>query len=170
MEFLRRVVHFLTNICYLLIIIYGLLCVPMILGYKPLVVLTGSMEPTYKVGSVLYYHQVNESDLDVDDVITFNYKDLVITHRIYEINGDEYVTKGDANNAPDPVPITKENILGKVSNIRIPLLGYYVSFINQHLYVIGVVVLILVSEFLLNNVRTFDIKKNRKDERNGLRK
>lgn len=169
MGFLKKIVHFLANLCYLLIIIYGLLCVPICFGYKPLVVLTGSMEPTYKVGSIVYYHKTSEIKLSVNDVITFAYEDnLIITHRIYKINGDEYITKGDANNAPDPVPITYKNILGKVTNITIPYLGYYVRFINEHLYIIGIVVIILVSEFLLSNVRTFDIKKNRKDERHGI--
>lgn len=169
MEFLRKVVHFLANISYLLIFVYGLLCLPMIVGYKPLVVLSGSMEPTYKVGSILYYHKVDESELGVNDVITFKYDDLVITHRIENINGDEYSTKGDANNSPDPLPIKYENIMGKVGKLTIPFLGFYVNFINEHLYLIAIVVLILVSEFLLNNVRTFDIKKNRKGERDGLR-
>lgn len=169
MEFLRKIVHLLANICYLLLVVYGLLCLPIVIGYKPLVVLTGSMEPTYKVGSILYYHKVDESELGVNDVITFRYDDLVITHRIENITGTDYITKGDANNSPDPLPIQYENIMGKVTNLTIPYMGYYVSFINQHLYLIGIVTLILVSEFLLNNVRTFDIKKNRKGEKNGLR-
>lgn len=168
MGFLRGIVHFLTYFVYILILVYGLLCLPMIVGYKPLVVLTGSMEPTYPVGSIVYYHSAAESSLRVGDVITFTYNDLTITHRIAEIHEDKYVTKGDSNNAADPVPITFKNILGKVGNVYVPYLGYYVRFVNEHLYIVGVAVFILVSEFLLNTVKAFDINKKRKDEKNGL--
>ena len=168
MYFFKKFIHILSNIVYFLIFIYGILCIPYIRGFKPLVVLTGSMTPTYKEGSIIYYKEIPEEFLKEGDVITFKYENLIITHRINEIKGNEYFTKGDANNAPDPKPITYKNILGKVSKIYIPYLGYYVSFINKHIYILAVVVLILVSEFLLSRVKTLDINKRRKDEKNGL--
>ena len=66
---IKKIVHILSYIAYILIGLYGIVCVPMIMGYKPVVVLSGSMEPTYHVGSVIYYHQVNKEDLKEQDVI-----------------------------------------------------------------------------------------------------
>ena len=46
---LKRYIHYLALLCYILILIYISVCIPIIYGYKPLVVLSGSMEPTYKI-------------------------------------------------------------------------------------------------------------------------
>lgn len=160
MNLFKKIVHWLCNICYLLIIAYAIVELPMLFGYKPLVVLSGSMEPSYKVGSVLYYKSVEEKNLKVGDVITFELDDgTFVTHRINRIVNGEYETKGDANNTPDLFKVKYENIKGKVAKINILFVGYFIRFINTNLYLVGVVVIILLSEFLLSNVGIFDIKK-----------
>ena len=160
MLILKKCIHILTLISYVLIFIYAVLCLPYLMKYRPLVVLTGSMEPTYKVGSILYYHKVPEENLKVDDVITFAYEDgTIITHRINAVINNEYQTKGDANNTPDVKKITYDQILGKVGKFSIPYLGYYVSFINTHIYLILIVAIILLSEFLLSFSKTVYIDK-----------
>jgi len=157
---LKRYIHYLALLCYILILIYISVCIPIIYGYKPLVVLSGSMEPTYKVGSIIYYKEVLESDLEVGDAITFSLgNETFITHRIVNINDGLYQTKGDANNTPDVMRISFRNIHGKVTNTSIPCLGYYIEFVNNHLYILGFIIIILVSEFLLGSVKTFDIDK-----------
>ena len=159
-NFLKKIVHWLSNICYLLIIAYAIVEIPMLFGYNPLVVLSGSMEPSYKVGSVLYYKSVEEENLKVGDVITFELKDgTFVTHRINRIVNGEYETKGDANNTPDLFKVKYENVKGKVAKVSVPFIGYYVKFINSHLYLVGFVAIILLSEFLLSNVGVFDINK-----------
>lgn len=157
---LKRYIHYLALLCYILILIYISVCIPIIYGYKPLVVLSGSMEPTYKVGSIIYYKEVLESDLEVGDAITFSLgNETFITHRIVKVNDGLYQTKGDANNTPDVMRISFRNIHGKVTNTSIPCLGYYIEFVNNHLYILGFIIIILVSEFLLGSVKTFDIDK-----------
>lgn len=164
MEFIKKIIKFLTNICYVLILIYAVVEIPMIFGYKPLIVLSGSMEPTYKIGSILYYKDVVKEELKVGDVITFQLTDgTYITHRINRIVENKYETKGDANELPDVFKIDFKDVCGKVSSISIGYVGYYINFINNHIYLVGVAVLILLSEFLLSNVRIFDIKKRGKE-------
>ncbi len=137
----------------------------MVLGYKPLVVLSGSMEPTYEVGSVIYHKKVDEEKLRVGDVITFTYdKEPFITHRIVSIKNGYFETKGDANNIADYKKIEYKNIQGKVAKFYLPVLGYYVNFVNNHLYYVGVIIIILVSEFLLGSVKTIDIDKRKGKE------
>lgn len=169
LRFIKRINSIIAKICYLIIIIYVLICIPYIFGYRPLVVLTGSMEPTYKIGSIIYYHKVPESDLKVGDPITFKLSNgTVVTHRINDINDNEYQTKGDANDTPDTLKIDYNNILGRVSNITIPLIGYGAYFIKTHNFLIGIALIILVSELVLNNILAFDIDKNRKERnKNG---
>lgn len=168
MGIIRKIIHFLAIICYILVLAYGIVCIPMIFGYKPLVVLTGSMEPTIKTGSVLYYKKVPESELKVGDPITFKINGQYVSHRINSIKDGQYQTKGDANQSPDPVRITYSSIEGKDSNITIPYIGYYIKFINEHLYLVAIVIIILLSEFLLGNTRTLDINKNIVEEEEVL--
>lgn len=166
MVILRKIIHWLANICYIFIVVYGIICLPMIAGYKPLVVLSGSMEPTLPIGSVIYYTAVEESELKVGDVITFrpNGGENMVTHRIHAVHDNKYETKGDANEVADPALLEYKDIVGRDLEIYIPYLGYYVRFINEHLYVIVIVVIILVSEFLLSNrsSEALDINNNTK--------
>ena len=85
-----------------------------IFGYGFLVVLTGSMEPEINSGELVI---IKEGEYEVNDVITYEAENLLVTHRIIEkniINGKiEYICKGDANNEND-LKISENQIQGKV--------------------------------------------------------
>jgi len=102
MEFIKKVIHVSAIISYLFILLYLVVCIPLIFGRHPIVVLSGSMEETYKVGSVIYYKKVLKEDLKVGDVITYkDYNNDIVSHRIVSINNDFIKTKGDANDVVD---------------------------------------------------------------------
>ena len=97
---------------------------------KPLVVQSGSMEPSIKTGSVVFTQKF--PDYKKDDVITFspdNGKNL-ITHRIFSFDGTYFQTKGDANEEADFLKIKPDQIKGKVV-LYIPYLGFGVDFAKQ---------------------------------------
>ena len=108
-----------------------------VVGLQPYVVLSGSMEPTYHVGSLIYVKSVDYKELKVGDPITFLIsEDTVATHRIIEVLPDEeepntirYFTKGDANDAPDGSSVHYKNIIGKPV-FSIPYLGYVSNYIQ----------------------------------------
>lgn len=156
-KILRGISHVCAWIVYFFIGVYILCCIPMLFGYHPLVVLSGSMEPHMNVGSLIYYHAVSQDEIEKGDIVTFELDNQYISHRIYGIIEDgKYETKGDANNTVDPVKITYDQIKGKVYEKNIPYVGYYIQFVNEHIYTIVIAVVILVSEFLLG---TIDIDK-----------
>lgn len=160
MAILKKGINLLSNIGLLALILYALVASPLIVGYHPVVILTGSMSPTYKVGTIVYYKQVEESKLKVGDAITFkNNADATVTHRLNKIEDGLYETKGDANVTPDVEKIAYQNILGKVASVTIPLLGYYICFINNHLYIVAIILLIIIIDFLLE---IFNKKGNNK--------
>ena len=135
--------------------------VPSVFGYKPLVVLTGSMEPTFKTGSIIYYKHVNQNELKEGDIITFKMGDYIVSHRINKIDNGLYETKGDANNTVDANKITYNDIVGKDLNINIPYLGYYVKFFKDNMYILVIIAIILVTEFILGNInKTKKVKEN----------
>ena len=158
MKVLKKIFSILANVCYIGISIYILVCLPMLFGYKPLVVLSGSMEPTYKVGAIIYYESFDE--IKKDDVIVFsNSDDSFVTHRVVELKDDKYVTKGDANESVDAELVEVHNIKGKAINFIITYLGYYVQYVNTNLWLIISVIVVLVSEFLISNLNN-DTKKD----------
>jgi signal peptidase len=113
-------------------------------NYKIMTVISGSMEPAIKMGSVAIVKPVHstgsgQADYKIGDVITFgpySKTKAPTSHRIYDIKVVDsqpvYITKGDANNAPDPREIQKKDIIGKVI-LSIPYLGYAVNFAKKPL-------------------------------------
>ena len=172
MGIIKKIVHILAVISYVLIIAYAIVCIPMIFGNHPVVVLSGSMEPTYKVGSIIYYKKIPEKELNEGDVITFiTSNNKMVSHRIVNIDNGLIETKGDANNISDVNKIRYENIIGKVNKFNIPYVGYYIKKVNDHLTLFVIAdVIILVSEFLINNIEAFDINskdwRSKENERN----
>lgn len=124
-----------------------------LLGMDVFLVQSGSMEPKYHVGSVVYVKPVDTDELKVGDVITYQISSTVRgTHRIVEVVEDggsrAFRTKGDANEEADLGLVKPSAIVGKVV-FSIPLLGYFAAFI-QHppgsylLVSAGAVILLLI--------------------------
>ena len=107
-------------------------------NYKVLTVLSGSMEPTLKTGSVVIIKP--RASYDTDDIITFEkFENKIVTHRITEKRDDGkeifYTTKGDANNAQDQEEVSQSKIIGKVL-FDVPFVGYIVNFAKQPIWFI----------------------------------
>ena len=109
-----------------------------LIGLEPYVVLSGSMEPTYHVGSLIYVKSVDYKQLQVGDPITYMIsQDTVVTHRIIEVLVDEedpdtirYFTQGDANAVADGSSVHYKNVIGKPI-FSIPYLGYVSNYIQN---------------------------------------
>ena len=109
-----------------------------IVGLTPYVVLSGSMEPTYHTGSLIYDKKVDPFTLKEGDVITFMVsEDTLATHRVVGIVPDEdepgtirFRTKGDANDAEDGTLVHYKNVVG-TPVFTIPYLGYFSNWITH---------------------------------------
>jgi signal peptidase len=90
--------------------------VPSFLGYKPFIVLSGSMEPVFFAGDMVLVKEVDTDALKTGDIIAFRRGDSVITHRITEVSEAsgtrEFVTKGDNNNVTDNFKVTSDMVEG----------------------------------------------------------
>ena len=90
--------------------------VPDFLGYKPFIVLSGSMEPSIMTGDMVFVKETDPDSLKVGDVIAYKSGSAVVTHRIVEVkseNGEtRYVTQGDANNAADQSLVKPTDVEG----------------------------------------------------------
>lgn len=128
--------------------------IPTVAGHKVLNVLSGSMAPAINVGDVIIVEPLApDRELKEGDVVTFRAggaKDMLITHRIVGtvMANDEpaaYVTKGDANDAQDLAPITRDQVVGVYVG-RIPYFGYVANFVRTP---IGVVLLLVIPGLLI---------------------
>ncbi|MDR3759670.1 MULTISPECIES: signal peptidase I [Enterocloster] len=90
--------------------------VPDFFGYKPFIVLSGSMEPSIMTGDMVFVKETDPDSLKVGDVIAYKSGSAVVTHRIVEVkseNGEtRYVTQGDANNAADQGMVKPADVEG----------------------------------------------------------
>ena len=80
--------------------------VPMLFGWRPYVIESGSMEPRIGIGDVVLASPVAAADQKelLGRVTVFDSPEVpgkVITHRVVRLEGDTIVTKGDANQSVD---------------------------------------------------------------------
>lgn len=145
--------------------------VPSLNGYAPMIVLTDSMYPDIKSGDLIITKSVEASDVKQFDVITFydpaSRSGAVVTHRVMEITEVDgalaFITQGDANNAPDELPVPAENLIG-VYQMRIAGLGNVAMFMQTTpglILCVGVPLLLLIGYDVLRR-KAYE-KANKKD-------
>ena len=125
----------ISNTIYLMIVIaISITLIPFAFGYRPVVVLSGSMEPRYPIGSIIYYKSIDFEDIKEGDAITFKLGEgALATHRVIkkDIEKKEFITKGDNNQTEDAKPIAKEEVVGKVGKMVIPYVGFIGIYIKE---------------------------------------
>ena len=89
-------------------------------GFRQYIVATGSMEPKYKVGDLVFIRKTPEEKIKIGDIINYiseNGTDT-ITHRVTDIIKKDgqiyYQTKGDNNNSEDPELVKYRQVKGKL--------------------------------------------------------
>lgn len=134
-----------------------------ILGYRVFTVISGSMEPAYSVGDLLYVKTVDVNTIKIGDPITFILnEDLVVaTHRVVRIDTENqrFYTKGDANEIEDNDPVHFKNVIG-VPQFSIPKLGYVSNFIQNPP---GVYITIALGVIMILVVFLPDFKKKKEE-------
>lgn len=130
---------FNTVVIVLAVILVLLLVGVRFIGMDICVVLSGSMEPAYHTGSVIYIKKdVDPEALQVGDPITFELNGgMLATHRIIELVPDEadpsivrFRTKGDANDVADGSLVEPADVVG-TPVFTIPYLGFAVQYIQN---------------------------------------
>lgn len=144
---MKKAYHiFTTVLLVILILAAAVLFLPKFVGMTPLAVLSGSMEPTYHVGSLIYVKDADPGAVQVGDPITFKISDdTMVTHRVVAIDQEAktFQTKGDANDNVDGGAVAYENLVGKPV-FTIPYMGYLAVYANTTTGMIVTVTIILV--------------------------
>lgn len=134
------------------------LAVPLAFHARPLVVLSGSMEPALGTGDISVVRSIAPLDARPGDIVTFRdpeNADRLISHRVREMqvkgNAVVFRTRGDVNTASENWQISSSEEIGRVM-YRIPKLGYVLMYArSKGLFVLmlgGALAMLLVLELM----------------------
>lgn len=162
---LKRLWDLTTGILVAVVVAFAIfLMASRLLGMQVFNVISGSMEPKYSVGDLLYVKTVDPDAVQVGDDITFvlNEELVVATHQVIAVDAQNrlFYTKGLANATADAAPVHFNNLIG-IPVFHIPLLGYVSDFIRRPpgLYIAGGFCMVLLAAVFLP-----DLVVKRKDE------
>ena len=117
MRAFKKLWNFITTILVVVVVLLAIaLVVVRFFGYTPYTVQSGSMEPTYHVGSLIYVKEIAPEDITVGTPITFVVNDdlLIATHRVVKVDKYETKTQALVDEAGEPIldedgnPMTEE--------------------------------------------------------------
>lgn len=198
---LRKLWNLLSTLLVTVVVIVAFLLVGVrLIGLTPYAVLSGSMEPTYHVGSLIYVRDAEPYEVQVGDPITFvvNEDLLVATHRVVNIDIqttkqetltneagqtstqtvplDEFAyyfyTKGDANDVADGAPVYYKNLIG-IPVFTIPYLGYLSSWLQTRKgAIMGVTIgiVLIMLIFMPDMLRAVDEPKKKKKRKKSQKR
>ena len=144
-----------------------------IFNFRLFTVISGSMEPKYKIGDVLVAVETDPKDIKVGDAISYlgtrgSFKDKVITHEVIKIEQDKqgkryFHSKGLANAIEDP--IVEESQLYGVVKYKVKTLSLIYKVVGTPIgFIIFVVVPILYtigSEMLTSLLEKEERRRNK---------
>lgn len=150
-----------------------------IFGYKPLVVLSESMQPTFEVGDLIFVKDISEneiSQLQAGDIITYRINiidsnNIPITHRIIETGVDDngvpyFITRGDNNNFSNDIHVTYDMVEGVYNGNKIAGFGPYVhllqSYTGRIIFVLVIVFLFIILVGLIIMLIIFNVASKKK--------
>ena len=149
--------------------------VPDFAGIMPMIVLTDSMSPEILSGDLVICQTADPASIKEGDVISFfdpeGNGQSVVTHRVLEVldeNGElSFVTKGDANNTQDELPVPAEKLVG-IYKTRLQGVGNVAMFMQT---TVGLIVCIAVPIILLvlyDILRRRSYEKSKNNEKEEL--
>ncbi len=166
-KLIEKLIHTLLNIfigvlsIILLITIYSGLQIKILkqdyanfFGYSMFEVQTNSMAKKIYAGDWIVVKL--DSDIKVNDIITYKKEGDYITHRVTEIKNQTYVTRGDANSSKDPDSVDYNQIVGKVTKV---LKGF--GIFKKTIFNSGVLIILIIALFIVESL----IKEKNDSER-----
>ena len=152
MKLLKKIINVILTLIIVIAIIIILL---LLIGIKSYVALSGSMEPAIETGSLCFVNiKTKYEDIKEQDVIAYKMDDdIVVIHRVVEVNDKQLITKGDVNDYVDSIVVTKDNYIGK-NIFNIPKIGYIVRAFqsrNGKIISFSIIVLMFIAAFLFSD-------------------
>lgn len=144
---------------------------PSVFGYKTYVIISGSMTPYLEIGDIVLVKEIEQSELNTGDIISFRSGNSVITHRITNVEQDAkgnilYETKGDSNNSTDSNKVNFNEIEGKYIQ-KIPWLGNLALLLKNKIVLIWIILIFYM--VYMHNSKVEQRRLMRKEKRRVLK-
>ncbi|CAN5456807.1 hypothetical protein BH09ACT4_BH09ACT4_17220 [soil metagenome] len=151
--------------------------VPAVSGSTPYTILTSSMEPGLPPGTLVIVKPIDVNAIKIGTIVTYQLdsgEPEVVTHRVIEIQGPtlpgakpSFITKGDANGAPDAKPVMAIQIRGAVW-YSVPYIGWVNNVVNGDLRAVVIPIvaglLFLYAGWMLVSSRIDARRRRRREE------
>lgn len=140
--------------------------VPSVFGYSALTVKTGSMSGTIEIGDLIIIKDTGE--YEIGDIVTFLHEGDTVptTHRIISMDENGlFITRGDANNVQDALPVSKDIILGEVVKV-LPEVGLFAEWLQSEGWIYLVALLVILGGGTVF-VQSFFRSEDEQDKNNG---
>ena len=144
------------------------------LNYRIFTVVTGSMEPRYKIGDVLIAKEKDPSEIKIGDAISYlaekgEIKNRVVTHEVVNITRDEngdylFHSKGIVNLVEDPV-VHQDRVYGVVV-YKTKILSFVRKMISTDLGMLLFVVIPILYIIISEMIATLIEKEEKRREKN----
>jgi signal peptidase len=126
-------------LCAFALVLLTLVLLVRLVGYRPLIDYSNSMQPAINAGDVLISHAVPAQSIRPGDIVSFSDRalaDRLVTHRVLAIHAARqrlyFLTRGDANAVPERWSVARTGTVAKV-DLRIPALGWAAAWLNSGL-------------------------------------
>ena len=134
------------TICAALAFLTVLLVLPGLFHIYPMIVQSGSMEPSYPEGSIIYVKKADADKFLEGDTVTFYLPDeeTLVTHGIVRVDEEkkELHTQGDANAREDGIVTPFERVFG-APFLCIPYMGYLAGYLSSAVGKAGILLLVV---------------------------
>jgi signal peptidase I len=153
------------------LVLFGVL-LPSVFSGGLAIIRSASMGQAMPVGALAVVLPIAPEDVKVGDIIVFKpprdptimNPDVTVSHRVIEVQADGglyFITKGDASEDPDPVPIPASNVQGKVV-LNIPHLGYVVRYVFGYAHTwLGFFLVVCIPTVILIGSAVRDVNRSR---------
>jgi signal peptidase I len=126
-------------LCALALVLFALVLLVRLAGYRPLIDYSNSMRPAINAGDVLISHGVPAQSIRPGDTVSFDDRALqgrLVTHRVFAIHAAHqrlyFLTRGDANAVPERWSVARTGTIAKV-DLRIPEVGWAAAWLDSGL-------------------------------------
>ena len=148
--------------------------IPGVFGMRPVIVLSGSMEPEFMSGDLIFIQDGDVEQLKEGDIICYMEDGAAVTHRIEAVTEENgavrYTTRGDANNTDDQKQVEQSQIQGIYKGRKISGAGDAVMFMQSTTGMILFFVCPIVLLILWDIIYRRKIDKEEREERGRLEK
>ena len=130
-----------------------------------LVIKSESMADYFEVGDICIFEKLSkDTELDKGEVYGYNYKDIIVTHRLVDIHDGLYEFKGDNNPTSDPYYVKRENVEYHYVGKKVRGIGVFILYAQSYFGIwslIGILGTAIGSEVVYRKIDKINKERNK---------